>query len=127
VSSRLEEVLTGERDAALEEAAFERTRAGQALARNAKLREELQELREQLKEALRGGPVMPEDASGRETDLAERLRLAMDTNWRIEKQRARLEKKIVELRGEVAGLQSIRDRLERRVRKLEGELRMRQG
>ncbi len=103
-----------ERDAALEEAAFERNRANAALERNKRLRTELTGLREELK-----------DATGREADLAERQRLAMDTNWRLEKQRARLEKKIVELRGEVTGLKSIRDRLDRRIRKLEGELRIR--
>ena len=124
---KVEEVLVSERDAALEEAAFERRRADHALERNKKLREELAVLREDLKAALLGASAeVPQGAEDREQDIAERLRLAMDTNWRLEKQRARLEKKVVELRGELSQLKSQRERLERRVRKLEGELRMRQ-
>lgn len=125
MTDKLEELLHKERDAALEEAEFERTRANSALARNKQLREELAALREELKTALRAaGPSPGPDASAREGDLAERLKLAMDTNWRLEKQRARLEKKIAQLRGELTGHKGTASRLERKVRALEGQLRI---
>jgi hypothetical protein len=124
------EALREERRAALDEASFERGRAAQALERNERLRTELASLRERLKDALGGRTAEPDDEddptpSRGERDLSERLRLAMDTNWRLERDRSRLEKKLHESR-ELLGEERERvGRLERKVLALEGELRLR--
>lgn len=124
------EALREERRAALDEASFERGRAAQALERNERLRTELAGLRERLNDALGGRtaePDAPDDhaPSRRERDLAKRLRLAMDTNWRLERDRSRLESKLQESRVLLGEERERVGRLERKVLALEGELRLR--
>ena len=123
--------LREERNAALEEAAFERERAAKALERNERLRHELAKVRERLKEALGGNTAEPDAdtesaPTRRERDIAERLRLAMDTNWRLERDRARLERKLAEARSASEEERQRVGRLERKVLALEGELRLRE-
>lgn len=123
--------LREERDAALQEAAFERGRAAQALSRNDVLRSEVGVLRERLKAALGGRTEEPQEEadpqapSRREKELSERLRLAMDTNWRLERDRARLERRFAALQEEMVEERARGERLELKVRALEGELRLR--
>ena len=123
--------LREERNAALEEASFERERAVQALERNERLRHELASVRDRLKDALGGKTAEPDEGAEapttrRERDIAERLRLAMDTNWRMERDRSRMERKLTETRGVLAEERARVGRLERKVLALEGELRLRE-
>ena len=124
------DALRAERDAALHEAAFERGRASQALDRNEVLRHELGQLRERLKAALGARTEEPEESEAgaptrRERELAERLRLAMDTNWRLERDRGRLERQASSLQEQLNEERQRIERLEGKVRALEGELRLR--
>ncbi|MCP4809766.1 MAG: hypothetical protein GY913_25105 [Proteobacteria bacterium] len=120
--SALGDALKAERDAALEEAGFERTRAAQALRRNQELREQLQAVREQLAAHL--GEEDRSTASLQERELADRLRLAMDTNWRLERIRARLEQKLVETTDRAEASDREVARLALRVKALEGQLKL---
>lgn len=120
--SALGDALKAERDAALEEAGFERTRAAQALRRNQELREQLQAVREQLAAHL--GEEDRSTASLKEREFADRLRLAMDTNWRLERIRARLEQKLVETAERADASEREVARLALRVKALEGQLKL---
>ena len=120
--SALAEALKAERDAALEEAEFERTRAAQALRRNQALREQLQAVRERLASHL--GEEGSSAASLKERELADRLRLAMDTNWRLERLRARLEARLVASDERAEAAEREVARLELRIKALEGQLKL---
>lgn len=124
------DALTRERDSALDEALFERQRADQALQRHEVMRRELAELRERLRQALAAPPAAPPAPpapSAEERDLTQRLHLAMDTIRRLERDRVRMEKELEESRSTLQGERDEIERLRRRLRALEGALRIAQG
>lgn len=126
------EAVMRERDSALEEAKFERLRADQAMQRYEVMRRELSELREHLRHALANSAQAPEPAapagpSAEERDLTQRLHLAMDTIRRLEKDRVRMERELEESRSTLTGERDEIERLRRRLRALEGALRIAQG
>lgn len=117
--------LERERDDAREELRFEQQRGELAMSRVEALRQDNAALREQLKAlalAARTAPRPPE-----EPDLAERLKLAIDSNRRLERDLARQERELEELRGQLREERELAQRLNRRIRALEGSLRMAQG
>ncbi|MCB9758715.1 MAG: hypothetical protein H6739_02650 [Alphaproteobacteria bacterium] len=120
------DAIMQERDAALDEARFERERAEQALKRNQTLRGDLTQLREQLRELLGRDGEAPPPAKEPDEDLAERLKLAMDTNWRLERGRVKLERQLEEARLSLNEEQERVKRLQRKLRALEGALRIAQ-
>lgn len=120
----LQEILKGERDEAVAEAAFERNRAEQAMLRNQALRDEVRGLRRQLRELLGENHVLESSRESSSAQLAEQLRLAVDTNWRLERDRAHLARKAQQLEARVQDQAGELARLRARVRALQGQLRL---
>lgn len=122
-SGAFTDALLNERDAALEEAAFQRERANRALARVEKLNADLATLRRQLREAASANSGGAMDAA-EVKDLEERLHLAVDTSRRLERDRVRMERELERSRGRLGEQKARGDRLERRLKAVEGALRM---
>lgn len=115
-------VFARERDDAREELAYERQRQELTLHRLEALRADNAALREQLKTALTAARgVKPAE------DLTERLKLAIDSNRRLERELARVERELEEARQTEREAVEQATRLNRRIRALEGSLRMAQG
>ncbi|MCB9743007.1 MAG: hypothetical protein H6741_02690 [Alphaproteobacteria bacterium] len=132
----LVEAVLAERDSALEEARFERQRAEQALARNETLRQELGEARDRLRQLIADEPAplghLPPPPGQtplvrEEADLGDRLRLAMDTNRRLERVRVHLQEELDGARKALEAEQETVERLRRRLKAVEGQLRIARG
>ncbi|MED5373556.1 MAG: hypothetical protein VX899_21240 [Myxococcota bacterium] len=120
------DILRQERDAALEEADFERSRAEQALLRNRSLREEVGALRRELRRIHGDQELQAAGAQATELQLSEQLKLATDTNWRLERDRQHLARKAHQLESRVQDQAAELSRLRARVRALQGQLRLAQ-
>jgi regulator of replication initiation timing len=120
----LQEILKGERDEAAAEAVFERNRADQAVLRNLALRDEVRGLRRQLRELLGENHALESNQDSGSAQLAEQLGLAVETNWRLERDRAHLARKAQELQARVQDQAGELARLRARVRALQGQLRL---
>lgn len=118
-SDALRALLQAERDAALREAAYERDRADRADRQNEALRDELTDLRKVLR-ALVESPSAGVPADG----LQERLQLAAETNWRLEQQAERLRERGRKASAQVTRLTEENQRLARRLRAMQGQLRL---
>ncbi|MBK7756880.1 MAG: hypothetical protein IPI35_10875 [Deltaproteobacteria bacterium] len=116
----LVEELRRDRDAAIEEADYERQRAEIAAQRAETLRAETQRLRARVQELL----DRPAAAPSPEGD--DRLRLALDSNRRLERLRTRLEAELAEVKTALTTEHETSERLRRRVRALEVQVRLAQ-
>jgi len=116
----LVEELRRDRDAAIEEADYERQRAEIAAQRAETLRAETQRLRARVQELL----DRPAAAPNSEGD--DRLRLALDSNRRLERLRTRLEAELAEVKTALTTEHETSERLRRRVRALEVQVRLAQ-
>lgn len=120
----LEEILRGERDEALAEVVSERARADQAALRNRALKDEVRGLRRRLREILGQNHALESVRDSASSQLAEQLRLAVDTNWRLERDRAHLARKSKRLEDRVHDQATELARLRARVRALQGQVRL---
>jgi hypothetical protein len=113
-------LLEAERDAALREAAYERSRAQRADAQNEALRDELLQLRKVLRALVDNGPAEGPTTTG----LQERLQLAAETNWRLEQQADRLREQGRQAASQVTQPREENRRLAQRLRAMQGQLRL---
>ncbi len=120
---RLVEALTAERDAARSSSRFEADRADRAEARVRQLSQELERVQHQLRAALATPASSSRPPSGGE--LAQRLKLALDSNQRLEKARGKEERQAQELAAQLRQARELARRWEQRARALEGELKLR--
>ena len=117
---RLVQALSAELDAARSGARFEADRADRAEARTRELARELERVQQQLRAAL-AGPSGAQISSG---ELTQRLKLALDSNHRLEQARGKQEREAVELAEHLKRCREVARRWEQRARALEGQLKL---
>lgn len=120
----LEQLLRGERDEARAEAQDERARAEQTALRNKALKDEVRGLRRQLRQLLGENHALETVRDTSAAQLSDQLRLAVDTNQRLERERAHLARKSKQLEDRVQDQAAELARLRARVRALQGQLRL---
>ena len=128
--------LEAERDAALEDATFQRERAERAASRLADVRGEADELRRRVRELIASEQRHASRAEaaehtlarrrgdGSEAELTEQLCIALDSARRLQREGERLRSRFTETRAQRDALEGECERLRARVQALEGAQRM---
>ena len=121
---RLVQALSAELDAARSAGRFQSERAERAEQRVRELQQELERVQTQLRQAL--SRPEPGDAVGVPSEeLTQRLKLALDSNQRLERARGKEERRAVALEAQLQECREHARRWEQRARALEGRLKLR--
>lgn len=120
---RLVQALSAELDASRSAGRFDKERADRAEQRVRELQQELERVQTQLRQALSrpsssATQPMPRD------ELTQRLKLALDSNHRLERARGKEERKAVALQAQLDECRELARRWEQRARALEGQLKL---